>query len=231
MDVEAQQQEQINPNRCHICPLTQDTAPRTPAENIPWMYLQCGHRIHTNCFLERSNDHAMSLIRFSCPVCQEHALTNNMIQWIEAQEQYNFTRANTLQTLWNENHEFREDIKNLSKIQRTHSSVISNHNKECIELRKQWNRDIHTSMEFIRMKTKEYYTSLKGLPFRKKALYGINIILRMRNNLIRKYPSLNWYHYSIISRISGAPKLKRYSRMSAWLISGPRLFNLRSMKI
>jgi hypothetical protein len=229
MDVEAQQQEQINPNRCHICPLTQDTAPRIPAENIPWMYLQCGHRIHTNCFLEKSYNDNISTLRFSCPICQEHALTNHMIQWIEAQENNNL-RTVTIQNLWNDNKEFREDICSLSKVQRANSTLITNHMKECNELKKQWARDIHTSLEFIRMKRKEYIQRLKSLPSRKKAIQGINAIIRLRHRLINKYPTLTWYHFSILSRIPGAPKLKRYGRWGAkWIFSGKRIFYLRSI--
>jgi hypothetical protein len=225
-EAEAQQQEQINPHRCHICPLTQDMAPRIPLENSPWMYLQCGHRIHTNCFLEKSYNDDLSTIRFSCPACQEHALTNHMVEWIEAND-IHFYRPLRLETLWNENAELREDIKNLSKLQRKHSLVIRNHKLESAQLKNEWKRAIHSSLEYIRLQKKEFKNRLVNLPYRKKAIRAINEITHLRASLIAKYPNLSWHNLSQISRIPGAPNLKTYPRVGRWIFSGNRLFHIR----
>jgi len=219
-------EEALDNNRCHICPLTEDNAPRTPVEITPWMNLQCGHRIHTNCFLEKLYNDDISPIRFSCPICQEHALTNHMITWLQANDFQNATRA---ETLWKENAEFRQDIQNLSKLQRQKSAIIHQHKRECRNIKREWNETIHPSLEFIRLKRKEFRKRLQSLPSRTNAIRAINAIIATRGNIVRKYPTFNWYDFLQLRRIPGVPKLKKYPRHGRWLLfSAENLFRGRT---
>ena len=222
-----QRQEEINIHRCHMCPITQDTAPRIALENSPWMYLHCGHRIHTNCFLEKSYTDDMAVIRFSCPVCQEHALTNHMVEWLQENTVNHFHIPARLENLWNETAELREDIKSLANLQRKHSSIIQAHKKECAQLKNEWRRAIHSSVEYIRLKKKEFKNRLISMPNRKKAIRSLNEIISTRANLLTKYPKLTWYDFSRMHTLPGGPKLKRYPRYGKWIFSGNRLFYIR----
>lgn len=217
-------EEEVAVHRCHLCPIIQDDAPREPYERIPWMNLQCGHRIHTNCFLEKMYSEEISPIRFSCPICQEHALTNHMVVWLQTNAENNFHSPQSLQKFWEDSSEFREDIKNLSKIQRANSASIREHMKECTNIKREWNETIYASVEFIRLQRKEFTKRLQNLPSRTKAIRAINKIITTRRQLVAKYASFNWYDFSRIHRITGAPKLKKYPRFGRWLFSAQRLF-------
>ena len=219
--------EDIQTHRCHLCPLTPDTAPRVLLERAPWMELCCGHRIHTNCFLEKAYNDNIPLLRFACPICQEHALANDMINWIRDHDVNGFHTPLQLQTLWDKDEDFRKDIKDMSKFQRNNSLIIKTHRGELAELRRQWKAAIYSSTEFIRLQKLEFIKRLKNLQSRKKAIQATNKIISKRRNLIAKYPSFTWYHFSMFHTIIGAPKMKKYSHYHDSILSPPRIFRVR----
>jgi hypothetical protein len=217
----------IEHRRCSLCPTLQDTAPRVALERAPWMNLQCGHQVHTNCFIEYIYFSTRNLLRFECPICHAHALENTMVEWMVQNDNLHFARPNTLDDLWNGNEEFRNDIRNLHKIQREESKYIQIHKNEVNQLKREWKEITYTSVQFLKDQKRIFKRSLYGLVGRRKGLRGINRMIAERRRLLNKYPNVSWSSFQGIRAVRGAPKLKIFSRTLGWKFMPYNLFRVR----
>ena len=191
------------------------------------MNLQCGHQLHTNCFIEYLYMGHGHLLRFECPVCHVHALENTMVEWLQENDTIHFAQPETVERLWNENNGFREDIRNLHKLQRGESSAIRTHKKELAQLMREWKETTYTSFQFLKEQKRIFKRRLFSLGGRKRAIRGANKILAERRKILNKYPSLSWISFRNVRAIAGAPKLTQYQRTLLWKLMPYGLFRIR----
>jgi len=217
----------VEHRRCSFCPTIQDTAPRVALDRAPWMNLQCGHQVHTNCFIEYLYFSTRTLLRFECPICHANALENTMIAWLVENDTLHFTRPNTLNDLWDGNEEFRNDIRDLHKIQREEAKSISIHTNEVNQLKREWKEITYTSIQFLKEQKRIFKRRLFTLAGRRKAMRGINRMFAERRRLLNKYPNISWSSFQGIRAIRGAPKLKVFSRILSWKFMPYNLFRVR----
>lgn len=214
-------------NRCAFCPHMADvTPPPPPPENMataPRMEFRCGHSIHTHCILYKLHTQDIAAMRFSCPTCDERVIHEEGYEWLRNLRRHRDGLPPNLETLWKTNEVFREDVKNLYKIQREYKSVDTEYSKSLTVLKKEWRNTTEPYRNILKSEKEKIINKFKELPMRSKRNYLCGKMSLARDRICNTYDIGRYDLYSL-SRIPGAPKLDRRSWFGRYRTSAAYLF-------
>ena len=187
------------------------TPPPPQPENIetaPRMQFRCGHSIHTHCILYKLYTDDISSMRFSCPTCSERVIHEEGYQWLRNFRRHRDGVPPNLENLWKTNEVFREDVKDLYKIQKEYRSVDNEYSKSLTVLKKEWRNTTDPYRNILKFEKQKITSKFKELPLRSKRNYLSGKMSLARDRICNTY-DVGRYELHAISQIPGAPKIDR----------------------
>jgi len=226
------QQPEEDPRRCSLCPRPTDyhNIPQVPLETAVYTYLQCGCRFHTNCLSMAYTLNLIDNVR-ACHLCHTDILTDEQTEWLrnyhrEGRDLNRINYGNKFDKLWKENQVFREELKTISKFNRTISPLKKLYTAEQSQLKQEFKQIIFTSAEFIKDQRKKYKKLFMKLPTRSKFLSRSTRFNNMLNKILNTYDITQRQLHDGLQRTKGTPRIP-YHTYQRWKYSHYRVLRVR----
>jgi len=209
---------------CSLCPRTDLERGRLPEppelDGAPMSNLRCGHEVHTHCLI---NQLYLGRRHAACSECQVTIMREEAIEFYR--DMYQNDAGQTVATLWANNEEFRNDIKEYKKLSGKLTQVKRVYTKELKVIKDRFKQNVITSIEVINDQKRQAIADLKALDSRKKFQRAGSAIGRKLIYFRRKWDISSW-GLRQLNDIEGAPKITRvvYSR---WGSSPKYIFRLK----
>ena len=211
--------EDADLQRCALCPHPADTRVICPyegdLETAPWVALRCLHRFHTHCYMvyncSREDD---GLLRQSCPTCRQTVLDPASIQTLTAVRTnagYEGNERMRMHDLWNNDEAFRENVKELHKLQRKANGAGARHRKEVAVLLREWRQMITPTVAYLKTQKQTFTMRMMECENRREAMLASGKYQKKRREMMQTYDTGYW-GLGLLSDIPGAPKLQSYGR-------------------
>ena len=225
--------------RCSLCTTigAYDFTEYTEQEEVPMSKLRCGHEVHTHCFI---NHLFMQKVDAECKECNMKFLTDDATTYYrqlheyQAEEQYDLARVNNennmnnrIANLWNDNEEFRTDIKAYRKLAGTANKFHKNFRKDLSEVHKKFKQNTLASVELIKEHQKITSTEYKSLDSLKSYRKIGNKLNNTSSALSEKWGATVWQLRRSLNNVEGAPKMGRSLLFYKWRYTPKYLFRIR----
>jgi hypothetical protein len=166
----------------------------------------------------------ISPTRFSCPTCDQRVIHDEGYQWMRDFRRHRDGVEPVVGNLWKTNEPFREDIKNLYKIQREFTSVNKEHGKSLNELKKEWKKLIEPYKAILKSEKEKIINKFKELPLRSKLKSLIGKMTLASAKICETY-DIGRYNLFSVAQIPGAPKIARRNWYHRYRTSSSYLFS------
>jgi len=195
------------PPECILCPRDQEVNAYPPITHRGYMELQCGHKVHTQCYLNmmmRFDIHAVISTR--CEICDKSVMEQHAITFFRELEQED--RTASVVDLWTNNPEFRKDLKSLIKERAACVKLSLAYGKEAREVVREFKEVVNIPLQTLRLYRKTYTTRLSSIPSRRKMLYYNNKYVKNLNEFCRKYKTWS-SRFRPLRGMPGVPRIPR----------------------
>jgi len=193
------------PPECILCPRADEMARYPPRTNHGYMELRCGHKVHSQCYLNmmmRYDIHAVVSTR--CYICDESVMEPQAITFFREMEQE--TRNASVVELWNTNPDFRTDLKALIKERSACVKLANVYGKEATEIIKEFKEVVNIPVQTVRLYRKTYTARIAAIQSRRKMIYYNSKYVKHLNEFCRKYKT--WTsRFRPLRGMAGVPRL------------------------
>jgi len=193
------------PPECILCPRADEMARYPPRTNHGYMELRCGHKVHSQCYLNmmmRYDIHAVVSTR--CYICDESVMEPQAITFFREMEQE--TRNASVVELWNTNPDFRTDLKALIKERSACVKLANVYGKEATEIIKEFKEVVNVPVQTVRLYRKTYTARIAAIQSRRKMIYYNSKYVKHLNEFCRKYKT--WTsRFRPLRGMAGVPRL------------------------
>jgi hypothetical protein len=193
------------PQECILCPTAEQLTRYPPRTHNGYMELRCGHRVHTQCYLNVMMRHDIhSVMDTRCYICEQSVMEPQAITFFQDLEQDN--RMASVVDLWTNNPEFREDLKVIIKERAACIKRSIAYGKEAKELIKEYKEVVNIPLQTLKLYRKTYTTRLSSIPSRRKMIYHNSKYIKRLNEFCRKYKT--WTsRFRALRGMAGVPRL------------------------
>lgn len=193
------------PPECILCPRSDETTRYPPRTNHGYMELRCGHKVHSQCYLNmmmRYDIHAVVSTR--CYICDESVMEPQAITFFREMEQE--TRNASVVELWNTNPDFRTDLKALIKERSACVKLANVYGKEATEIIKEFKEVVNIPVQTVRLYRKTYTARIAAIQSRRKMIYYNSKYVKHLNEFCRKY-KIWTSRFRPLRGMAGVPRL------------------------
>ena len=213
---------------CSLCPTTDQQRARLPPppelEGAPMSDLRCGHQVHTHCLLNKMH---LTRQNSTCEECQVTIMREEEIEFYrEIYDDYNRVARQTIGTLWADNEEFRNDVKEYKKLGSKLTRMQRMYSKDAKVVKNKFKENVLTSIELIKDQKRLATSELTALESRKNFRRAGLAVLHKLNYFRRKWDVSSWALREL-NDIEGAPKISRSMVYYRWHSSPKYIFRLK----
>ena len=195
------------------CPGTQSAFP------VP-----CGHKVHFLCFFVESSTEGQMIGQ--CPICNVPFFPMEQVEWVvnyldnherrlyaEEDEEPppvgpQQTPRKTIQEVWNEEPQFRKEVRALRDIGVKFTKAKKELLKEARTLQNQFTDEIKHVKEYLKDVKGKYKKLFGQIKAKRSALAYKSLYSRRQNDILRKYGLDHYSSLKKINEIRGAPRIK-----------------------
>lgn len=216
--------------QCGLCTEQTDVTqyPQTPlTANMPTITLRCGHEYHTHCYMYRTMVTGALPVYEICPnsECNQSIFPDTIREFYR--EEHHVRRENmNIVTLWNENDEFRTDLRVLLKQRNIYRKNFSIFRPLRAGLRRRFANSVRAYKEGIIYEKREHIKLLSELPERKIAIRSMNKYRRQLDKFNRKY-DIWTSRLRALRGIKGAPRIPLRGFNVSWADRRPSIYDFR----
>jgi len=209
----------------------------TTQEEVPMSKLRCGHEVHTHCFI---NHLFMQKVDAECKECNTKFLTDDastyytQLQEYQAEEQYDQARTNNennnnnrITNLWNNNEEFRSDIKAFKKLVGAANKQLIIFRKDLKEVNRKFRQNTLAPVELIKEHQKISRAEYKSLETLKSYRKIGNKLNNASSAIGEKWEATAWQIRRGLRDVEGAPKFGRTMLFYKWRYGPKYMFRIR----
>ena len=193
------------PPECILCPRGDDRARYPPRTNHGYMELRCGHKVHSQCYLNlmmRYDIHTVASTR--CYICDETVMEPQAITFFRDAEED--TRNASVVDLWTNNADFRADLKALIKERGFCIRLGNVYGKEVKQIISEFKEVVNIPVQTVKLYRKTYTARITAIPSRRKMIYYNSKYVKHLNNFCRKYKT--WAsRFRPLRGMAGVPRL------------------------
>ena len=193
------------PHECSLCPSEEDAARYPPRTHHGYMELRCGHKVHTQCYLNmmmRYDIHAVVSTR--CYICDQTAMEPQAITFFRDAEEEG--RRASVVDLWTNNADFREEFKSLVKERAACIKRSIVYGKELKEVIREFKEVVNIPLQTVNLYRKTYTSRIAAIPSRRKMIYHNSKYIKKLNEFCRKYKT--WTsRFRPLRGMAGVPRL------------------------
>lgn len=214
---------------CSLCPVTDAARARLPEppelEGAPMSTLSCGHEVHTHCLI---NEIYTRRQEANCAECQLQIMRETAAAFFRERDDYDgdITIRQPVTILWNNNEEFRNDVKEYKKLNSKVLSTYRDYSKELGQIKQRFKQNVLTSIELIKDQKRQAIHDLNTLASRKTYKRASGTVMRKLDYIRRKWDISIW-NLKELNDIEGAPKIPRRVVYSRWRSSPKYIFSLK----
>jgi hypothetical protein len=225
---DAQAEAETNDHLCSLCPRTDHQRARVPPppalEDAPMSDLRCGHQVHTHCLMNELSEKRQ---RAECAECQITVMRDEAVAFYrERFEDYGNLRRQTVATLWANNEEFRNHVKEYKKLSGKMTTTRRVYAKETRVIKERFKQNVLTSIEVIKDQKRQATLELNALQSKKLYRRAAGAIQRKLNFFRRTWDVTSW-SLRELNDIEGAPKIPRQMVFYRWHSSPKYIFRLK----
>jgi hypothetical protein len=192
------------PHECSLCPSEEDAARYPPRTHHGYMELRCGHKVHTQCYLNmmmRYDIHAVVSTR--CYICDQTAMEPQAITFFRDAED---NRRASVVDLWTNNADFREELKALIKERSACIKRSIVYGKELKEVIREFKEVVNIPLQTVNLYRQTYTSRISSIPSRRKMIYHNSKYIKRLNEFCRKYKT--WTsRFRPLRGMAGVPRL------------------------
>lgn len=214
------------PQECIQCPRDEEVTRYPPRTNHAYMELRCGHKVHTQCYLNmmmRYDIHAVISTR--CYICDESVMEPQAITFFRDAEEED--RRTSVVDLWRNNPEFRSDLKALLKQRSACIKLSTVFAKEAKEIISEFKEVTHIPVQTVKLFKKTYTARITAITSRRRMIYYNNKYIKNLNEFCRKYKT--WTsRFRPLRGMEGVPRIPVTMNLPwKYRTSGARLLRVR----
>jgi hypothetical protein len=202
------------PEVCALCSQkSADTDQCPPSRHTGYMPMRCGHRLHTQCYLNMLTDIDITTLTSRCPVCDVHVLEESAIHYYRTRRD---GRENTsVVGLWEQNDVFRTELKLLCKKRSKCIKLCTETYRPMIDIKKEYEQITDVSLQTIRMYKKEYMKKISAIETRRSMISKNSRYSKDLMAFCKKY-SIWPGQLRTLARIQGTPRTVRGNMQIPW---------------
>jgi hypothetical protein len=220
------------PPECILCPRDEEVARYPPKTHHGYMELPCGHKVHTQCYLNmmmRYDIHTVASTR--CYICDDTVMESQAITFFRNIEEDD--RRASVVDLWTTNPDFRKDLKALIKERAACIKLSNVYGKEARDIINEFKQVVNIPVQTVRLYRQTYTARIAAITSRRRMIYYNNKYIKNLNDFCRKYKT--WTsRFRPLRGMEGVPRLPtsmnlpwKYRSSAARLLrvaSGMRMF-------
>jgi hypothetical protein len=154
--------------------------------SLGFMELRCGHRLHTQCYLNGLAHLHVTPLRSKCGICETSILEQSAIDYFRDTDPNPDGDVSVIR-LWETNPEFRNGLKELRK-ERSKCVTMSRGIYSQMKVFKDEFVDLtQVSVNTIRMYKKEFQKKMNGIANRRSVVYYNSLYSRKLKEFCKKY--------------------------------------------
>jgi hypothetical protein len=178
------------PALCPLCPelyamIDLNGTPCPKLQAFGMMELRCGHRLHTQCYVNKLVKVDMTPMTSQCYMCDTSVLEEPALTYFRGLEQGN--QNGSAVNLWETNPEFRTELKALCKERASCIKLTKNIYAEMLQYKKEFTEQISISVKTIVMFKKEYQKKMNAIKSRRSMIYYHARYSKRLNDFCKKY--------------------------------------------
>lgn len=190
------------PELCVVCPelhrmemITPDADegpdPMTVRQGFPkspslgFMELRCGHRVHTQCYVNRLAQNDITSLRTRCGICDTTILEQSAIDYFRG-TMHN-ARDVSVVKLWETNPTFRTELNELRKKRSKCVAFSKEVYSELKVYKEEFTRLTSISVETLRMYKKDFMKKMNAVKNRRAMVYQISSYSRKLREFCKRH--------------------------------------------
>jgi hypothetical protein len=194
--------------RCSMCPNDRNLPERPNIQTEPLASLRCGHQVHTACLIHDS--YWVNGMNAVCNLCNANIIEEPLALYyadrVLERNRGDFIDAR-VRTLWQENEEFRKDVKLIKKMATMRNGAFKRLFTQMKAIKKTFHENIKSSVEFIKDQQrllKQAHKQISKTEYRTRN----NAFRRCSEQLKTKYNVAVW-DLRALDTIAGTPNCSR----------------------
>ena len=195
-------------DRCSMCPDEINLQERPNIQTEPLASLACGHQVHTSCLLH--GVYWLNGMNTACNLCNTRVIEGPFADFY-ADRDNERNRAATIdrrvRNLWQENEEFRKDVKNIKKMASMRNGAFNRLYTNIKVIKRTFHENIKSSIEFIKDQQRVFKQAHKQIS---KTEYRArqNAFTKCNDELKNKY-NISVWDLRALETIADTPNFSR----------------------
>lgn len=201
------------PERCSHCPHPTDRFQGPPLPpNPPLTMFSCGHAVHTQCILIHMYNSNRNILRMSCLTCNEPFISPEVQNHLQTfRDTAGDHIRNDVKRLWENNEVFREEVREVAKLDKDVKKKRMVVKKEVELLIKGWKDNTIMYKTILKNMRETYIRRFREIKGKREAGLAIGKARRAKRLICDTY-DIGFYELEGLNRIRGAPKIGSTSR-------------------